>query len=273
MLYFCRITLNINKKVKINRRKCIKWASAIAWFLLGTIIGISVLAIWYCCSGTTLKKQAAYDPWQIANYLFSIIGALGTFLAVIVALAKEAILKWLYAPSLKASLVDDGITENISFDNKPVPEANSFECLLNIENHGSLAALGCKVFINDIKYGKSDKNIRSVKNCKKRQLRWTASEVDMPIGIPNRIKLFEIINPNSIGTPQTESKPQKPKIDFNGCEMSNSYLEKGIWVIEYFITCKNGEVFKFKINIDWNGEFKSRATDMIEVLTVKIEEQ
>lgn len=95
----------------------------------------------------------------------------------------------------------------------------------------------------------------------------------MPIGIPNRIKLFEIINPNSIGTPQTESKPQKPKIDFNGCEMSNSYLEKGIWVIEYFITCKNGEVFKFKINIDWNGEFKSRATDMIEVLTVKIEEQ
>lgn len=55
--------------------------------------------------------------------------------------------------------------------------------------------------------------------------------------------------------------------------MPNSYLEKGVWAIEYFITCKNGEVFKFKINIDWNGEFKSRATDMTEVLTIKIEEQ
>ena len=71
---------------------------------------------------------------------------------------------------------------------------------MNIENHGSLAALGCKVFINDVKYGKSDKNIKSVKSCKKKQLRWTASEVDMPIGIPNRIKLFEIINPNIIIT-------------------------------------------------------------------------
>lgn len=76
---------------------------------------------------------------------------MGTVLAVIVALTKESIMKWLYAPSLTTSLIDSGVTENIS-ENQRVPEANSFECFASIDNNGSLAALGCKVYVSDIKY-------------------------------------------------------------------------------------------------------------------------
>lgn len=64
-----------------------------------------------------------------------------------------------------------------------------------------------------------------------------------------------------------------PKILFNGLELKSHYLEKGYWTIEYYISCKNGNASKFVLNVEWSGEFKSRATDMTEVLKVQIEEK
>lgn len=259
--------------MKINRRKCLKWASSAAWFFLGLLLGTGALVLWYCCSSTVLKEKNEYDPWQLAHYLFGIIGAIGTLLAVIVALAKEAIMKWLYSPDLCVSLVDNGITEVIANENQRVPEANSFEGYVRIENRGSLAALGCKAYVSEIRYGKSKSNLKTVKDLKNRQMRWVSAEVDMPVGIPSKIKLFEIVNPNSVGTPQAGSNNQKSRITFNGCELKNSQSEKGFWEIDYFISCKNGNVSKFIVSVEWNGEFLSRATDMVDVLKVQIEEK
>lgn len=254
-----------------NRKICLKWLGPIGWFLLGGFCGCGSIILWYCLSGTNLKAQASYDPWDIAVKIFQIIGSIGTALAVIVALTKEAIMKWLYSSSLTISLTDNGITENISEDQR-VPEANSFECLANIDNKGSLAALGCKVYVSDVRYGKSKTNIKSIKNSGGKQLRWTSPMVDIPIGIPSKIRLFEIVNPNSVGTPENK-EVANPKISFNGLELKNHYLEKGCWAIEYYISCKNGNVSKFVLNVEWTGEFKSRATDMAEVLKVQIEEK
>lgn len=259
--------------MKINRRKCLKWAGSAAWFLLGLLVGVGGLVVWYCFSSTKLKDENEYDPWQLANYLFGIIGAIGTLLAVIVALAKEAIMKWLYSPDLRVSLVDNGITEVIANENQRVPEANSFECHVRIENNGSLAAIGCKAYVSEIRHGKSKSNLKTVKDLRNKQMRWISAEVDIPVGIPSKIKLFEIVNPNSVGTPQGGVDNQKCQITFNGCELKNSQSEKGFWEIDYFVSCKNGDVSKFVATIDWNGEFKSRATDMIDVLKVQIEEK
>lgn len=257
--------------MKIERKKILKWLGPIGWFLLGGLCVGGALILSYCLFNTSLKSTAPYDPWDIAVKLFQIIGAIGTVLAVIVALTKESIMRWLYAPSLTVSLIDNGITENVS-ENQRVPVANSYECLVNIDNKGSLVAFGCKVFVSDIKYGKSESNTKSIKNSGSKQLRWTSSGVDIPIGIPSRIKLFEIINPNSIGTPGTDNI-EKPKISFNGLDLKSYQLEKGYWVVEYYINCKNGNAFKFVLYIQWNGDFKSRATDMKDVLKIKIEEK
>lgn len=100
-------------------------------------------------------------------------------------------------------------------------------------------------------------------------MQWTSSGVDVPIGIPSKIRLFEVINPNSIGTPG-ENSSEKPRILFNGLELKNNQSEKGYWIIEYYISCRNGKVSKFSLNVEWNGEFKSRTTDMEEVLNVEI---
>ena len=96
--------------------------------------------------------------------------------------------------------------------------------------------------------------------------------VDIPIGIPSKIRLFEIVNPNSVGTPGKEVVAN-PKISFNSLDLKKNCLEKGCWEIEYYISCKNGNASKFVLNVEWTGEFKSRATDMAEVLKVQIEEK
>ena len=257
--------------MKFNRKTCLKWLGPIAWFILGCFFGCGSVIGWYCSHNINLTVQDFYDPLDIATKLFQIVGAIGTVLAVIVALAKEAIIKWLYAPSLTTSLIDSGITENLS-ENLKVPVANSFECLASIDNMGSLAALGCRVYISDIKHGKSKGNIKPIKYSRGKQLRWTSPGVDIPIGIPSRIKLFEIVDPNSVGTPGKEDVVN-PKISFNGLKLNDKYLKRGNWIIEYYISCKNGDAFKFVLTVEWTGEFKSRATDMAEVLKVQIEEK
>ncbi|MBR4583329.1 MAG: hypothetical protein IKO34_05895 [Bacteroidales bacterium] len=250
-----------------------KWIRPVAWFLIGLIVGIGIITLWYCYSSTTIEKQDKYDPWLLANYLFNILGAIGTLLAVIVALAKEAIMKWLYSPDLQVTLADNGIIEIID-ENQKVPEASSFECHINIENNGSLAAFGCKAYISEIKYGKTKEKAKAIKPLKNEQMTWmSSSEVDMPVGIPSKIKLFDIMNPNRLGTPQPEDNNQKPQISFNGCDLNNLQIHNGYWMVDYFISCKNGEASKFVVTIEWNGEFKSRATDMEDVLIVKIEKK
>lgn len=259
--------------MRFNKIKCLKCVRVFAWIFFGIIIGSGSIILWYCFSKTTFKENIVYDPWQIASYFFGIIGSIGTFLAVIVALAKEAIMKWLYSPSLNLSLIDNGITENLANENQRVPEAQSYECYLKIENTGSIAALGCKAFISEIKYGRNSSNPKSLQKTKNEQMRWISSSVDLPVNIPSKIKLFEIVNPNYVGTPQEGIENIKPTISFNGCKLKQSQMEKGFWDVSYFITCKNGDVTKFNATIDWNGVFKSRATDMAEVLIIKIKEQ
>ena len=260
----------MNKKLKYY---ALRFVSPFSWMGIGFIMGIGTIVLWYCFSNTIISSRGTYDKWEVSAYLFEIIGSIATFLAVVVALTKESILKWLYSPKFDISLVDNGITEIIRNENERTPEAISHECHAQIENIGSLAALGCRINISDIRYSRNGHtNCKSIKGCKRKQLYWTASEVDIPVNISNRIRLFEILNPDRVGTPQ-ENTPQSPppQIKFNGCELILDKSKKGYWEVEYYISCRSGEATRFILTVEWNGEFKGRAEDMKYVLSVNIE--
>ena len=260
--------MNKTKIKQIIPRWARKIIAPLSWFIFGALSGVTAVIVWYCFSVSKIKPNESYDPWLIAHYLFSIFGAVGTILAVIVALAKESIFQWLYKPRFTVSLEEDGISEIIRQDQK-IPEATSYCCYVSIENNGSLAAKGCRVNISEIK-DLSNKKPKLIKSAIRKPLYWTSQYVDIPVGIPTRLKLFEIKNPNSVGTPNTTNATIKPKINFNGCTLNDSYRQKGKWSIDYFISYTNGNAFKFSVLIEWNGEFKSRATDMKEILEVKL---
>lgn len=77
----------------INKKTCLKWLKPIFLVLIGAIVGSGGLVLYFCFSNTTIKATNEYDPWLISYYLFQIIGAIGTMMAVVVALSKEAIMK------------------------------------------------------------------------------------------------------------------------------------------------------------------------------------
>ena len=256
--------------IKSIKRLFLKVIKPFSWFSLGFLIGASSIILWYCLCDTKLVRSNSYDPWQIAYYFFGICGSIGTCLAVVVALYKESFMKWLYSPKLEFSLVDKGVTEILGED-KNVLFANSYECYLAIENTGSLAALGCKVLINEIRYSKSkSKDTKIIKNIQRKPLNWIFSSVDIPVGIESKIKLFDIVNPNANGFP-TEGEDKIPaKINLNGCLTELNKPKGGFWEIYYYVTCKNGDASKFCLTIEWNGEFKGRATEMLEILNTEI---
>ena len=253
------------------KRKFLRFIGPLTWLIVGFVFGVTFVILCYCFSGIKIKKSDSYDAWLLAYYFFAIIGSIGTILAVVVALFKESIMKWLYKPRLIVTPVDNGLMEILD-ENTRVPEAVSYQCHVSIENIGSLVAMGCRVFISDIKYSKTanKRDCKTIKNAKNKQLYWISNEVDLPVGIANKIKLFDIVNPGSVGTPQSDNL-HPPIIKFNGCTLPVKQSQKGCWEIDYYISCKNGDVMKFYTIIEWNGEFKSRATDMSEILKIQIE--
>lgn len=248
------------------------WIRRCLWLIIGILVGFSAVVLWFNWSRTEITHEQNYDSWLITSYVFSIIGSMGTVAAVIVALFKEEFFKRIYAPKVKVSLIDNGFVECLKDARQDTPVSEKYECVVNIINEGRQAAFDCKSLVSDIRYSlAANGNMSTINSLSRKNLAWTSDNVILPVGVPNRLVLFTINNPGLFGTP-SESSQQKPKILFNGCELSDHYLEKGCWELDYFITYQNGGVKKFRLTIEWNGDFKSRKTEMKEVLLVNMEE-
>ena len=238
-------------------------------FILGGIVAIVVLLL------TTPKishgSAAITDPWQACYYVFTIIGSIGTLSAVIVALYKEELMRWINSPDLDFEKIGNGL---VAINDSQVGVApDNYECSIRIINKGTSIATGCKIFIHSLKYNKNRnydrlKSDNKVQN--KKQLTWTSGNVDIPVNIPSDILLFQIMNPNQIGTPQTGVAAQMPRIVLNGYQLAKDKSEKGLWEIEYYITMRSGNVSKFLLTIDWDGSWSDNEEDMLDKVKIDL---
>lgn len=239
-------------------------------FFVVFILGIVFLLI-LLCSTSEYEYHQTTDPWLTAYYCFSIFGSIGTLMAVIIALFKDPILKFIYSPEFKCELIDDGITEVKANSTDITPDA--YECSIRITNNGSIAALGCKLFLNNIKFNKNSKknNIKYISIGGSKQLTWASSNVDIPINIPNYIVLFTIQNPNKLGTPQDNQKTIRPRININGCSLDDSQSHQGYYVADYYLSCNNGNSSNFQLTINWDGTWQDSKDNIKDCLDIKFE--
>lgn len=239
--------------------------------LMSIIIGFAIGFLWQKNAWMNLDNARKSNTWEIIYYIFSIIGSLGTVGAVIVALGKEAILRHLYHPQLDIEFAEEfGISEDIDTEQQ-TPKTETYDCELKITNNGSVAAKTCEVIIEQVGY--SDKKGRSLRYMKDYQsktskLVWESSKVEIPKGISKELRLFNIASPGSLGTPGEESTTCH--LELNGFKLKDNKSSKGYWEISYYIVYDNGEHNHFKLTIEWNGEWKSRKTEMKDVLHVNL---
>lgn len=258
----------------MNKRKLVKRGIFFACilFLLLIIAGIVTIVVLLSTTPKLSHGNAeSTDPWRAGYYVFAIIGSVATLAAVIVALYKEEFMRWINSPDLEFSLIGNGLVANNDSQVGVTPD--NYECSIRITNKGTSIATGCKVFIHALKYNKNRNKERlkpdnKVKN--KKQLFWTSANVDIPVDIPSDIMLFQILNPNKIGTPQVGNATQNPKIVLNGCQLAKDKSEKGMWEIEYYISMKSGNVCKFLLTIDWDGSWCDNEDDMLDKVKIEL---
>jgi len=237
-------------------------------FAMGYGVGLlSPHAIWYI--KVDMNKTCGLGEY--IYYIFSVFGVIGTFLAVFVALFKESILRFFHCPKCEISLLDEGVTENIDREQQN-PQADSYDCILKIDNVGNDTALSCEVFINKVLFAKkAEQEKRPLRNFQgKKKLYWDAAFLDIPPRISKEVRLLSIFSPNNFGTPSVAEKKNGLYLDLNGFQLDIKNAQKGIWEIEYYLSYKNGDFQYFTIEVVWDGSWKDRKTEMTDVLKIKL---
>jgi len=251
-----------------------KWISILIYLLVlvvGWLLGwLSNKNMWIAFS-----PEVKYGAWEVIYYIATVLAAFGTVGAVVVALFKEKIMRLLNHPDIVLTMKDEKcFAEDIDSEQQN-PSSSQYRGLLKVDNKGNVPATGCEVFIEKVQYAKSrDKKLKDITDTgQKSKLMWDSPKVDVPVNIPKQILLFKIDKPNAYGTPSEAGAPQNTPchLQLNGIKLKDNCSEKGIWEVTYYIN--NNEIghLRFKLSIDWNGEWKTRKTEMIDVLKVKFE--
>lgn len=246
-----------------------KWYKLILLSSIILILGY-ILGMFFPWLGPCSVDNAPITKGDYYGIIINILYTIVTFLAVVVALWKESILRFFKHPQCTIELLEGGLIENIDLEQQ-TPQADSYECILKIENKGNSVALGCEICISEILYAKKSsiekKPIRNLYGDKKLL---GELPLDIPPRISKEINLFKIASPTNFGTPDT-NEPSNLKIDFNGIqEIPSNRSQNGFWEIRYYMNYKNGESLRFSLNIEWDGSWKNRKSEMKDVLKTKI---
>lgn len=225
-------------------------------------------------SWISYSSNKEYGVWEIIYYIAAILTAFGTVGAVFVALFKERIIQLFSSPDLTLEEKDEKyFCEDVDAEQQN-PTASKYLSILHVTNKGNVDASGCEICIAKVLYAKGkDRKLKDITDTgNKRKLFWESAKVDLPVGIPKQIWLFRIDNPNSYGTPSSSNAQiVQPHLQLNGMKLKDNQSEKGIWEIIYYISNNESGHSRFKLTIEWNGEWKTRKTEMTDVLKVNFE--
>lgn len=247
-----------NRNNFINHKKTLKW-----------IIGISLLAIvlLILIPQIVVTFQDWKDRMTLMGNCFSIIGSIGTFSAVIVALFIEEIKNWLYKPVVCIDFSDEnGFGESIDEDSDN-PKANSYFCDMSFINHCSNEAKQCRLLVKDIKYGNSVDRLKSIKDRRKDNF-VNEKDFEISLGIPRVQRLLEVNDINGTTTPNVNSNDSNYCLSLVGVELEKKYQRKGIWEVDYCFISSNCDRHDFRLSIEWDGVYKSRKTEMVDHLII-----
>ena len=239
--------------------------------MLGIVIGLLLQkAAWL-----NIDFNRQYGIWEILYYLVSIIGALGTCAAVVVALERDSIIRYFHHPELDIQFLEEsGFVEDIDLEQQN-PASDSYSCIIKIENKGSVVAKSCEVLLDQVSFaekkGRSLRCIRDNSNKPSNKLWWESAHVEIPAGISKELKLFSIEAPGSSVTPNEVNTNTVLHLELNGFKLKDNKSSKGYWELSYYMVYDNGDHKKFKVCVEWNGEWRTRKSEMKDVLHINIQ--
>lgn len=264
------------------RRRRVKLVILIALSLgVGYILGC--LLPWRVFSPTIIPHEI--DANDYYTRLVSLVGAAATLCAALVALFKED-LRRLFENARLAVIYreESGLCEVLdlhSADSNSLiphhPMATRYELVVTVRNHGRLLARGCQIHLHKIEYKGNNQPVPEILRFSQSAIAWH-ERLETQATIPARgrvdVQLFEILSPSTqiVEASQAHSTDTGPRLRIAGQELRiASGGVNGTFRCCFCIYSENAPAVDFEIGITWDGQWKSRLTEMMSHIVVKPE--
>ena len=249
-----------------------KWLTVILSCIVCLVIGY----ILGDCFPLNLRDiEFSDDPITKGEYYGNWIGAVGaisTFLAVVVALFSTEIRSCFKMVKFDIRLSNDDIQEDLVDDNdgkKAVRYYNSIE----ISNSGNLNALDCELYIEkaNVYKGKYDHNGTALDiGSAAIDIGNTGGNVYIPSSGKKILQIIEVQAPEEQSTPEGNSVKLKPQIKIPGLKNVDKQFDSGKLELTYCLYSSNAKPKRFTVTVNWDGRWEKRQPEMKTILTVDL---
>ncbi len=233
------------------------------------LIIVYVIGMWFPLE--ILKpnyKDELINKSEYYRLLISIISAFITFSAVIVALFKDDIREY-----WKYSKIDFNSPANITIEDRnddgdsqsdDLIQVRRFLSRIEVQNSGNLPTMNAEIYLDKLEFIPNDSTIPQYVETTGTPIKWNGANSEtiiIPPGGKKLINVVEVIAPEKISLPDSakESKPAKLIIGNIENKLGDN---KGKWNATFTLYAQNVKATSFVINIEWNGIWKNRLTEM-----------
>lgn len=215
-----------------------------------------------------------YPETEILNkseyyrFIVSIIAAIITFIAVLVALFKDDLREYWKRPKLVFSeplqmTIEELNSNSESGSSNDNLTANKYISRIEIKNDGNLPAINTEIFLEKLEYKEKDTNIVQNIECYGKPLEWNGTELTsmiLPVGAKKLIDIVVITAPEKVSKPDSQTTKNPSKIYIGGIKNNNEHL-KGTWYATFGLYAQNHDPISFKIEMEWTGIWKPRLSE------------
>lgn len=217
---------------------------------------------------TPITKGDYYGNW-INGFV-----AFGTIAAVILSLFLDDIKTLFKKVSFKINLDSEDALEDL-YDTKNNRKALKYYNDINIINEGNINALRCELYLESAEFFKTSTCKNGTPHLvENRPIKWgydNSTDTYIPSKGKKKLRIFEMFAPIEQSNPDEKDEKHIPA-QYNFAGLSEKInANSGKWVLTYCINSTNSKPKRFKLNIEWDGEWEERQQDMSKSLTTKIE--
>lgn len=228
-------------------------------YLLGNIVPIKAFV-------PNVDWNRQISSGELFYYFINTIQAIGTVGAVIVALFSDNIKSYFRKPELDISLHSNDLMEELDNCNGANRKAKRYHNSVDIFNRGNINAENCEVYIDSIAFkGLGMQTFTEILQ-NEQLLYWSGNEqrhnTYIPVQGKKSFQIYEILPPEEQGTPSGENIVNvPPKLIIGNYKVPDEYCG-GKWEITICLYTPSLKPQKFKVIIEWDGNWENRQMEM-----------
>ncbi|HEY4323466.1 MAG TPA: hypothetical protein VGN20_05755 [Mucilaginibacter sp.] len=234
--------------------------------LIGLIVFFYLLFYFLVISRIKVTTDTV-NTYQFYELIIIYISSCVTTLALIVALLKDEIryffisAKIVVKPKSSQFLIEkyDSTSNTI--------KAESYQIILNVMNNGSLYVNSCSIALIDLEYCSLSGHSTLVDISTAENINWmgkgTANILLHSYGGKAEVSIMQIKSNDASTTDAGQSQPVKLFIGGIDTAIENISTKGSKWIATFMISYDTNRPIKYKLEINWDGEWHDRLTEML----------